>query len=531
MSSAPIAVLLIEDSPVDALLLEETLASDLCDRYVLTWVETLREGVAQLGKRAHDVVLLDLGLPDSQGLATYGALRAAAPDLPVVVFSGNLDARAAVEAVQQGAQDYLIKSHSTWEVVPRAIRYAVERQRHQLALRELNRTLEDQVAARTAEVQDLYDNAPCGYHSLDAQGRFVHINKTELGWLGRTREEVIGRKFTEFVDERGVQVFAEYFPLVVARGFVKDLEFAFVRPDGVHVPVSLSATAVRDAAGNFVMTRSTSFDMLERRQAAEALRMANQELMRALRVKDEFLASMSHELRTPLNTVLVASELLAEEVVGPLNARQARYVATIDMSGRHLLALINDILDLSKIEADRMTLDLDEVLVSDVCRTCLLFIKEQAARKEIEVSYASDPPAVRMTADIRRLKQMLINLLTNAVKFTAPGGRISLEVRADLAAQQVAFAVRDTGVGIAAADLPKLFTPFVQLDAGLARQQEGTGLGLALVRRLAQLHGGSVLAESEGVPGLGSCFTITLPLHVGAGQPLCCDEDAPPPPA
>jgi PAS domain S-box-containing protein len=434
--------------------------------------------------------------------------------VPVVVFSGNLDTQAAVAAVQRGAQDYLVKDPISWQLAPRAVRYAIERQRSQAALQELNRTLEERVAQRTAEVQDLYDNAPCGYHSLDAAGRFVHVNKTELAWLGRTREEVIGHKFTEFVDERGKQVFAQHFPLLLERGYTKDLEFSFLRPDGSPQPVSLSATAIRDAAGNFVMSRSTSFDMLERKQAAEALQLANLELVRALRSKDEFLASMSHELRTPLNTILVADEVLAEQVLGPLNERQRRYVETIAMSGRHLLSLINDILDLSKIEADRMTLDLEDMMVDDLCRSCLLFIKEQAVRKEIRVVFHSEPPGVRMAADIRRLKQMLINLLTNAVKFTPSGGCVTLEVLADRSRNRIEFVVQDNGIGIASDDMAKLFKPFIQLDSGLSRHQEGTGLGLALVSRLAHVHGGSVRVQSDGVPGRGSRFTLTLPLYM-----------------
>ena len=157
---------------------------------------------------------------------------------------------------------------------------------------------------------------------------------------------------------------------------------------------------------------------------------------------------MSHELRTPLNTILVSSEVLADEITGPINERQRRYVSTIDMSGRHLLALINDILDLSKIEADRMTLDLEEYRRRRVCRSCLLFVKDQAVRKSLQVDYASDASGLQMAADARRLKQMLINLLTNAVKFTPEGGRVTLNVHAEPDADRIAFAVQDTGIGI-----------------------------------------------------------------------------------
>jgi PAS domain S-box-containing protein len=521
MADAPLVVLLIEDSPTDVLLLRAALEDDTLDQFDVRVAETLRAGLAELAAVHFDIVLLDLGLPDSQGLATFETFQRSAPHLPVVVFSGNHDTRAATAAVQRGAQDYLVKGPVAWEIAPRAIRYAIERHRSQRELRELNRTLEARVAARTAEVQDLYDNAPCGYHSLDQDGRFVHVNATELRWLERRLDEVIGHQFTEFVDRRGQEAFAREFPRLVARGWVKDIEFDFIRPDGSAQPVILSATALYDEAGRFVMSRSTTFDMLDRRQAAEALALANAELARALRVKDEFLANMSHELRTPLNTILVAGEVLADGVVGPVNERQRRYLATMEMSGRHLLSLINDILDLSKIEAAQMALDFDRVSVDDLCRACLQFVKEQALRKALTVSYRIEPPVIEMMADIRRVKQMLINLLTNAVKFTPEGGQVRLEVLVRPEDDLVEFAVQDTGIGIAPDDMVKLFKPFIQLDSSLARASEGTGLGLALVSRLAEVHGGHVRVTSEGVPGRGSRFTLTLPRR------LCATSEAP----
>jgi PAS domain S-box-containing protein len=520
MSLAVIRVLLVEDSPTDARLLQAVLAEERVDHFALTTVARLRDALTALAQAAFDIVLLDLGLPDSQGLATFERLHAAAPHMPVVVFSGNIDTRAAVEAVKCGAQDYLVKGQTAGDLVPRAIRYAVERHRNQMLLQEMNRVLEQRVTARTREVQDLYDNAPCGYHSLDSAGRYVHVNATELTWLGRSRDDVIGRQFVDFVDSRGRQVFAEYFPILLEQGFVKDLDFDFVRPDGARQPVSLSATAVRDPQGNFVMSRSTSFDMLERRRVAEALQLANLELARALRIKDEFLASMSHELRTPLHTILVSNEVLAERMIGELNERQQKYVDMIDTSGRHLLALINDILDLAKIEAGRLTLDLDECLVEDLCCSSFDFVRELAVRKELHTTLSLAQPHVRMVADPRRLKQMLINLLTNAVKFTPAGGQVSLEVQADLAAGTIEFAVQDSGVGIAPDNMAMLFKPFTQLDSSLARRQEGTGLGLALVSRLVRLHGGSVRAQSAGVPGLGSRFILTLPLRANATEDI-----------
>ncbi|NTU81459.1 MAG: response regulator [Chloroflexales bacterium] len=247
-----------------------------------------------------------------------------------------------------------------------------------------------------------------------------------------------------------------------------------------------------------------------------ALRLANAELARAARLKDEFLANMSHELRTPLNAILGRSELLYEQIYGPLTEKQAQALTSIDASGRHLLSLINDILDLSKVEAGKVELQLTGVDVDLVCQQSRQLVVERATRKRIALSTTLDPQVVTVQADERRLKQILVNLLTNAVKFTPEGGQVGLEVQGDPAQQTATFTIWDTGIGIAPEDQGRLFQPFVQLDSALNREYTGTGLGLALVRRLAELHGGSVALEST--TGQGSRFSVRLPWIQALGE-------------
>ncbi|HYD49292.1 MAG TPA: response regulator, partial [Terriglobales bacterium] len=244
---------------------------------------------------------------------------------------------------------------------------------------------------------------------------------------------------------------------------------------------------------------------------------ANAELARAARMKDEFLASMSHELRTPLHAILGLAESLDEQIAGDLNAKQLQAVQNIRDSGQHLLSLINDILDLSRIGADKLELELADIEIDSVCESVVRMIREPASRKSLRVSFSSDSRVKTVRADARRLKQMPINLLGNAVKFTADGGAIGLEVSGDAAHQRLTFTIWDTGIGIAAADRERVFDSFVQLDSALSRQYPGTGLGLALVKRMAELHGGSVSVDSE--PGQGSRFRIQLPWIVAEAQP------------
>lgn len=244
------------------------------------------------------------------------------------------------------------------------------------------------------------------------------------------------------------------------------------------------------------------------------LSLANAELERAVQSRDEFLANMSHELRTPLNAVMALSEALQEEVYGPLTEKQRQSLQTIEESGHHLLSLINDILDLAKIGAGTIELDMQCVSTVELCAACLRLIQPAAYQKHLKVFEHVDTRIPTLRADQRRLKQILVNLLSNAVKFTLPGGQVGLEVTADTEQESVHFTVWDTGIGIAPENMQQLFQPFVQVDSSLSRQHEGTGLGLVLVSRLTEMHGGSVSVESE--LGKGSRFTVSLPRGAGA---------------
>lgn len=255
----------------------------------------------------------------------------------------------------------------------------------------------------------------------------------------------------------------------------------------------------------------------------QQLAISNEELMRATKLKDEFLANMSHELRTPLNAILGMTEGMKEGVFGTINDRQSKALNTIENSGTHLLALINDILDVAKIESGQVTLELNDVSIESLCQSSMNFIRQQALTKRIQLTSKIPNNLGRLTIDERRIRQVLINLLNNAVKFTPEGGSIILEVSfvevdiksdhvSDLAVSQyLRISVIDTGIGISEENIQKLFQPFIQIDSALNRQYVGTGLGLALVKRIVDLHGGKVSLTSE--LGVGSHFMIDLPYH------------------
>ncbi len=250
-------------------------------------------------------------------------------------------------------------------------------------------------------------------------------------------------------------------------------------------------------------------EALQQQHAREMHRLREQ-LTQAVRVKDDFLAAMSHELRTPLNGILGLSEALQEEVYGPLNEHQRRILHVMERNGYRLLTVINDILDLSHIESGGVKLEIAPVVIGSFCQSSLDVIQQDASRKRLMVSFKKETDLSLIQADERRLKQALVNLLSNAVKFTPDEGSIGLEVTADREQRVIRFTVWDTGIGVAAEDRERLFRPFVQINTGLARHYEGTGLGLVLAARLVELHGGQVTVEST--PGQGSRFTILLPL-------------------
>jgi signal transduction histidine kinase len=227
--------------------------------------------------------------------------------------------------------------------------------------------------------------------------------------------------------------------------------------------------------------------------------------------KSEFLANMSHELRTPLNAIIGFSEVLGERYFGELNEKQAEYVNDIHGSGKHLLSLINDILDLAKIEAGRMELELSEFDLPAALQNALTLVKERAQRHGIKLALKTDRSLGSFRGDERKFKQIMLNLLSNAVKFTPEGGSVSVAACSFDSAVEVSVA--DTGVGISAEDQELIFDEFKQVGGDYTRKAEGTGLGLALTKRFVELHGGTIRVESA--PSKGSTFTFTLPIQHG----------------
>ena len=376
---------------------------------------------------------------------------------------------------------------------------------------------EENLAESEAFNRQLVTEFPIGLASCRLDGQLVFVNAAFAQILGRTVEEVLSLSYWDITPAKYAEQEAEQMQLIQTEGRYGPYEKEYIHKDGHLVPVLLSGIMILRNEELLIWTSVQ--DISDRKSAEAKLQLANQELMRATRLKDEFLANMSHELRTPLNSILGMNESLQEGIFGNINERQLKALQTIENSSTHLLALINDILDVAKIESGQINLDLAITDIESLCKSSLAFIKQQALTKRIQIIPQIPKYLPEIIVDERRIRQVLINLLNNAVKFTLEGGTITLAVSL-VSSETTAthrpntnllkIAVIDTGIGISAENIQKLFQPFIQIDSALNRQYNGTGLGLALVKNLVELHGGSVELTSE--VGVGSCFAINLPI-------------------
>ena len=389
------------------------------------------------------------------------------------------------------------------------------RERADAELLRLNESLDGRVRRGSSElareqdrVQALIDAIPDAMFELDADALFVQIHTPEGSYFASQMQDLLGQsvyavvppdageavtKAIARIRETGELEIVEYTTMI--EGVATSFECRLVpRSDGGLLAL------VRDITGQAAQAR------ILREQSAKMVQ-TNHDLERAVRAKDDFLASISHELRTPLAAILGLTELLLDAATGPANEQQQSALKTIAASGAHLLALINDLLDLGRLRDEPVT-GLGEVASGDAGRLVVEMIRPSAEKRGLRVEFTDGSDGMRIWADERRLRQILLNLLDNAVKFTNPGGSVGLHLSVPDEAT-VAFAVWDTGDGIDAADHRRIFEPLTQLDSSLARRQAGSGLGLALVDRLVTMHHGRIEVESQ--LGQGSRFVVYLP--------------------
>lgn len=392
---------------------------------------------------------------------------------------------------------------------------------------ERKRALEQEEQARAvilaeAKFRELIENAPDAILQVDPSGKIVVANRTAEVMFGYSREELLGESVDKLVPMRvragHMKHRAEFARSPKIRPMGSGMELSALRKDGIEVPVEISLSPSYQEGGTNVT--AVIRDVSERRQAEAQMRALQENYMAELkgrqkeadrlnRLKSEFLASMSHELRTPLHTIIGFAELLGEEHEGSLNEKQKRFLQHIQEDSEHLLGLINDVLDLSKIEAGGMSLRIEDVSLAVAISDAVNAIRPRAAMKSLALE-SHDSFSGLVAVDPMRLKEVFYNLLGNAVKFTPEGGKITLQTEED--GRFVRITVSDSGIGVPADQLEQVFEKFYQVGYATSGVREGTGLGLAICRHLIEMHGGKIWIESG--PGIGSHFHFTVPKAV-----------------
>jgi two-component system, NtrC family, sensor kinase len=504
----------------DSLTYLQLLASELGrEGYDVALAHSGEEALTLLAVQPVDCILLDLMMPGMSGQDTCRRIKASPQwrDIPLVMLTAHDDRETMIEGINAGADDYIAKS-ADLEVLKARLRAQLRRKHFE----DENRRIREQLVRRETEArfQRLIQSNIIGIILGEPGGRLDDANQAFLELVGWSRDELLAgelhwdRLTPPEARARDQAAFAQ----LRQSGSASPYETELVRRDGSRVPAMLGMVLPEgtDRAVGFVLDRSEQHQARERlAEYAHALESSNLELVRAKeraeqesRFKSKFLAGMSHELRTPLNAIIGFSELLHAEVPGPLDTRQKQYVDHVLTSGRHLLSLINEVLDLSKIEAGRVELARQWTSLEEIVDSVHGVVKPLADKRQISLSVTLPRELPPLFVDPVRVKQVLYNLLSNAIKFTPPRGAVSLTAALEGPLLQVSC--RDTGVGIHRDDMPRLFREFERIQPAGVEKAEGTGLGLALSRRLVELHGGSIWAESEA--GKGSTFVFTLPL-------------------
>jgi PAS domain S-box-containing protein len=505
--NSSIRILYLEDSPVDVELSQAVLGKDglKCE---VTVVDTREDYVAALEAGGYDLILADYQLPSFDGMAALEIAREKSPELPFIFVSGAMGEEIATESLKRGATDYVLKERLAR--LPGSMRRALIEAEERRRLKQVERRLREQ-----AEMLDLAQDA---IFAWEMGGAISYWNRAAEEIYGYTQEEAIGRVTHELLETQAVGGVNALLDLLRLSGRWEG-ELRHRTKGGREIIVD-SRLALIELNGQRVVLESNR-DITERKwverereRLLESENAARREAEHANRAKDEFLALLSHELRTPLTPMLGWTRILRKRQV-----RQEDYDSALEKLERAVEAeikLVGDLLDVSRIITGKMTLNLQTLDLRATVKAAVEMALSSAEAKEIDLVIETGEEEAPVAGDPDRLQQVVSNLISNAIKFTPPGGRV--ETLMERAGGRVRLIVKDTGRGISPEFLPHIFERFRQADSSVTRAHDGLGLGLSIARRLVELHGGNISAESGG-EGRGSTLTVEIPLAINRREP------------
>ncbi len=503
----PLNILHLEDNRLDAELIRETLTAQGIIAN-MSPVQTEDEFRCSLKNGSVGLILADYALPGFDGMTALAIARENRPELPCICVSGTIGEEVAIESLKSGATDYVLKHHlqRLGLSVRRALSDVEERRQRAGAEQALRRVEE---ARRDSELRyrRLFESAKDGILIIDADsGKIVDVNPFLIEMLAYSKEELVSRELWQIGVFKDIGASRSAFAELQERGYIRFEDLPLETRDGLTRQVEFVSNSY--LVGESRVIQCNIRDISERKCLEQNLREKNIELENANLAKDRFLANMSHELRTPLNAIIGFTGTLLMKLPGPLNADQEHQLSTVQSSARHLLSLINDLLDLAKIESGKVEIKYEPVVCQGVVEEVAAALRPLAEGKGLEFKIKAPKSSLRIAADRRILSQILINLSNNAIKFTEKGQvRIELGKRQSNGQTLASIEVIDTGIGIRAEDQEKLFQAFQQVCT--EHGSEGTGLGLFLSQKLAILIKGKIEFESEY--GKGSTFRLLIP--------------------
>ncbi len=511
----------IVDDRATNLKIIERLARTLMERVEVKTFDHPQKALQSFRGAPPDLVITDFNMPELDGAEFTRRFRAipSCSDVPVIVMTSYEDRELRYQALEAGATDFLLTPVDHHEFRVRS-RNLLTLRRQQLQLKEHASALEHKIQLEAERHKDalkeshellirVIDAVPVMVAATDREGRYIFVNDWFARRIGKPADEIIGLTPVEVRDDLTAHASTERDRRIMA-GLDQPGAFEETLPSGPGSRRVLLTTKalLRDPSGRPALVVTASLDMTDRKEAELALISAKEEAEIASRSKTEFLANMSHELRTPLNAIIGFSQVMADQLMGPLGSqRYVGYARDICTSAQHLLGIIGDILDVSKLEAGKVELDEEDTDIATIIHDVLQLVGERARSLEVGIEIDTPPTLPRLRADSLKLKQVLLNLVTNAVKFSEAGSRVVLSARFDEEGFHVA--VTDEGIGMDEPEIETAVTRFGQVASPWSRRHPGTGLGLPLAIGLVELHGGRLQIESR--KGIGTTVTFSLP--------------------